>query len=154
MPAPAKLQQEVEEFFGVYAKAFERHDAAFIAGLYAYPAHITSDVGKVTLMPLPSKVEWTRKLEDLLFGYRRIGVQTTVVLGVEVTELSALLVQAHVHWALNDADDKLLYDFDSTYTLGRFDDQLRITNLVIHNEIPSYRAETLVGGFKPRTIKI
>jgi hypothetical protein len=57
-----------------------------------------------------------------------------------LTELSALLVHGRVHRALNDAEQNLLYDFDTTYTLGRFDDRLKITSVVVHNEIPRYRA--------------
>jgi hypothetical protein len=140
MPATETLQREVEGFFESYGRAVERHDAALIADHYAYPAHITSDVGKVALVPVPSKEEWATRLEDLLAMYRKIGFHSATVLAVIVSELSPLLVQGRVHWALNDAEEGLLYDFDTTYTLGRFDDRFKITSVVVHNEIPRYRA--------------
>ena len=138
--ATASLQAEVEEFFGSYRQAFERHDAARIADHFAYPAHVTSDVGTVALVPVSSKEDWTRKVEDLLGMYKKIGFHSAIPLEIVVTEPSSILAQARVHWALNDAHGKVLYDFDATYTLGRLDRRLKIASAVVHNEIPRYRA--------------
>jgi hypothetical protein len=139
MSTRSNLQAEVEEFFGSYRQAVERRDAANIADHFAYPAHVTSDVGTVALVPVTSKADWTKTIEDLLGMYRKIGFHSAV-LQVTVTELSSLLVQGRVHWVLNDAAGALLYDFDATYTLGRFDHRLKIASAVSHDEIPRYRA--------------
>src|SRR6202011_3792711 len=103
MPTTSNLQAEVEEFFGSYRQAFERQDAASIADHFAYPAHVTSDVGTVALVAVTSKAEWSSKVEDLLRMYENIGFHSATILEVAVTELSSLLVQGRVHWALNDA---------------------------------------------------
>jgi hypothetical protein len=97
-------------------------------------------VGTVALVPVTSKEDWTRKVEDLLGMYKRIGFHSATVQEVVVTELSSLLAHARVHWALHDGAGALLYDFDTTYTLGRFDQRLKITSVISHNEIPRYRA--------------
>lgn len=151
MSVPPSLENEIDEFFMAFADALIRHDADYLADQYAYPSHITSDVGKITLTPVLSKREWKRAIEEQLFSYRRIGFSSLVRLGLKIVELSPLLTQVCVHWALNDFDDKLLYDYEVTYTLGRFDGRRLITCVVIHDEMPPYRAETLAGGFFPET---
>jgi hypothetical protein len=49
------------------------------------------------------------------------GFHSATVVEVVVTELSPLLVEGRVRWALNDASGALLYEFATTYILGRFD---------------------------------
>jgi hypothetical protein len=139
MPPADVLHDEVAAFFESYRTAFERGDAALIAEHYAYPAHITSDIGHVALVLVSSKDDWTNKANDLLGMYARIGFHSATVLEIAVVELSTLVVQGRVKWALNDAAGQLLYDFDAIYTLGRFEDGLKIT-AICNNEMPRYRA--------------
>jgi hypothetical protein len=128
----------VQTFFQAYRTAFERSDAAGIAGRFAYPSHITSDTDEIVLMPLATEHEWIGQIEQLLSTYRRIGVSSARVLGLAATELSPRLLQAVLHWALHDAAGDLLYRFEATYTLAEIDGALRITALA-HNELPRLR---------------
>ncbi len=154
MPLTAVVTSEVDAFWKAYADGVARLDAAFLVAQYRYPTHVTSDSGKVAVYVLANQSEWRRKLEDLFFSYRRMGVSSVATLAIKNEALSPLLVRSHVHWALKDAEEKLLYDYETTYTLGRFDNRFLITNSVVHNEIPHYRAETLAGGFAPRSLKL
>ncbi len=151
MSVSSALQIEVEMFLKIYGAGVGRRDARFLASQYAYPAHITSDSGTVALVAVTSKRDCMRKLEEILFTYDRMGFESLTVLGLTVTELSPLLAHARVHWALNDVAGNLIYDFEMTYTLARFESGLLITSVIVHNEIPQYRVDTLVGGF-PRAL--
>nr|MBA3264884.1 hypothetical protein [Nocardioidaceae bacterium] len=77
--------------------------------------------------------------EQLLGVYARIGVKSAHVLERVVAELSPRLYQATLRWALHDAAENLLYDFDASYTLVNVDGALAITALA-HNELPRLRA--------------
>lgn len=131
----------VDAFFESYRMAFERLDAPAIADHFAYPSHITSDMGAgdTVLIPVAAKQEWIGQIERLLAMYRAIGFRSARVLNLTPTELSPHLVQAMVHWALHDGEGRPLYSFQAIYTLATINDTLRIT-AISHNEIPQYRA--------------
>lgn len=125
-------------FFESYRLAFERLDASAIADHFAYPSHITSDTGEIVLLPVVTKPDWTRQIEQLLAMYRAIDFASAHVLNLASTELSPCLVQAMVDWALQDITGSLLYTFQAAYTLAKIDDAFRISGIA-HNEIPNYR---------------
>jgi hypothetical protein len=147
MTAAASLQREVEAFFESYRAAFERQDPALIADHYAYPAHVTSDVGRIVLVPAASREDWIRRLGDLLGMYSKIGFASAKLLEVVATELSPRLAQGRVQWALSDRAGERLYTFDTLYILGRFENELKITSAVSANEIERYRACAVRLGF-------
>lgn len=129
----------VAAFFESYRAAFERSDAQAIAGLFAYPAHITSDAGDIALTTVGSEDEWTRQIEQLLGAYATIEVASAHILDLTTTELSPRLHQSVVHWALRTAAGDALYGFQAMYTMAVIDGALRITALA-HNELPQLRA--------------
>lgn len=139
MPEDAALRQEVAAFFATYGSAFERYDVGAIADQYAYPAHLTNDTGRVILIAATTRDEWMKLIDQLLESYRRLGVRSARVTALDVAELSPRLARATVTWALHDAADALIFDFDTTYLLGRFDEGLRITSVAVHNEVPQAR---------------
>jgi hypothetical protein len=147
------IARAVEGFFESYSAAFGQENAPAIADHYAYPSHISSDEGTVALAAVGSRTEWIPRVETLLATYRQIGFRSAKIAGLAVAELSPLLVQARVRWELCDAAGDLLYDFDTTYTLGRFNRELRIVQAISHNELLRHRAfvdakatETSDGG--------
>ena len=129
---------DVTSFFESYRVAFERMDASAIADHFIYPSHITSDTGKIVLLPVVTKPAWTRQIEQLLAMYRAIGFASARVLNLALTELSPRLAQAVVNWALQDDTGSLLYTFQAVYTLAKIDDAVLISGIA-HNEIPKYR---------------
>jgi nitrate reductase assembly molybdenum cofactor insertion protein NarJ len=131
-------EHHVRDFFERYRTAFTQYDAAAIADLFAYPAHVTSDTGEVVLTPLPSPALWVEQLQRLLANYRAIGVAAARLSRLEVTDLSPRLCQAVVHWELTDERGRPLYDFQAAYTLAELGGALRISSIA-HNEVPRYR---------------
>jgi len=130
---------EILAFFESYAVAFESLDAAIIAAHFAYPAHITSDAGTVTLMTVADKAAWAASLTQLLQMYRAVGVSKAHLVSITTTEISPRLVHAAVRWALADASGQPLYEFDALYTLAESEGTLRISTIA-HNEVPQLRA--------------
>jgi hypothetical protein len=139
MPTP-DIDLAVDAFFRSYAAAFGQGDASAIAEHHAYPWHMSSDEGTVSLVAMSSKVEWIEKVESWLDKIRESGFRSARIADLEVVDLSTLLVQARARWELCDEAGGLLYDFDATYTLGRFGRELRIVQAIFPNERLRYRA--------------
>src|ERR1700734_909196 len=107
---------------------------------------MASDEGTVALVAMSSKAEWIAKVEAWLVGIQRSGFRSARIADLEVVDLSPLLVQARIRWELCDGGGALLYDFDATYTLGRFGCELRIVQAIFHNERLPYRAFLEAGA--------
>ena len=129
----------VNAFFQSYRLAFEQRDAPAIAGHFAYPGHMASDMGHIVLGFIDDKENWTGRIQQLLEMYRAIDVASARVVDMTMMHVSPLLLQARVHWELDDSHGRVLYDFLATYTLVTVEDTLRIA-AIAHNEIPQYRA--------------
>ncbi len=135
----SEADHDVEKFFESYRDGFERLDAAAVADHFAYPGHVTSDAGKIALLPVSGRDEWIGQLGHLLEMYRAIGFASARPLEVTFVRLSPRLIQAAVRWALFDATGGSPYDFHALYTLADTGDGFRIAT-VAHDEIPRYRA--------------
>ena len=133
------ITSQVTDFFESYRIAFEHLDASAIAEHFAYPSHITSDTGEIALMPVVSRPEWTKQLEQLLDMYHNIGFAAAGILNLMPTELSPRLVQAVVDWELQDSTGNILYSFRAGYILVEMEGSLRISGIA-HNELVQYRA--------------
>jgi hypothetical protein len=132
--------QSPQAFIETYKTTFETFRAPDIVEHFAFPLHLTADIGDgVTLSVAPSKEQWTQQLEGLLAGYRKLGVSRSSVRSLDVTEVSPSVAQARVHWALRTAEDRPIYEFHSSYTLARFGDALRVV-AIAHDELPRLRA--------------
>jgi hypothetical protein len=129
---------KVQDFLDAYRARFEAFDAEAIVDLFAYPCQITSDAGEVTVTVVGAREAWVPQIERLIAAYREIGVRTAEVLELQVVELTPLLAQVIVHWALADGEGRSIYDFDASYTLADRGDGMRIT-AVAHNEMRPLR---------------
>ena len=131
---------EVAEFFRAYADAFEQRDVAAIAALYAYPAHVASDVGdQVQLVAIPSADAFAAPLTSLLEMYRRVGCKRIALKDLDVEVLSPRLTRATVEWGIVGLADLPLYDFTTSYVLARFEQRWRVVSAVSHDELKAYR---------------
>ncbi|MBA2444023.1 MAG: hypothetical protein H0V49_01660 [Nocardioidaceae bacterium] len=137
MKSSANLET-VDGFFQSYRSAFEAFDAPAIADHFAYPAHITSDNDEIVLMVASSREQWAQQIQRLLDVYTGIGVKSAHVLEQAVADLSPRLHQVKLRWALHDAADDMLYDFEAMYMLANLEGVLQITALA-HNEQPRLR---------------
>lgn len=145
---PRDAIRKVKAFFDSYREAFERLDAPAIADHFAYPSHITSDADANVVLTVATKYDWISQLERLLSGYRAIGFRSARVLDLALVELSPRMIEARVHWELQDAAGQRIYDFDATYTLVNIDGALRIS-AIANDEIPKFRqslARVTKGG--------
>jgi hypothetical protein len=133
------MNHAVGGFFQSYCAAFAQGNASAIGDHHAYPSHISSDDGTLSLAVMASKAEWVAKVEVWLAAIRAIGFRLARIGDLAVVDLSPLLVQTRVRWELCDRAGGLLYDFDATYTLGRFGRDLRIVQAIFHNERLRYR---------------
>ncbi len=129
----------IQRFFDAHRARFEAYDAPGVADLFAYPCHVTSDVGEVTSATVATRDAWLPQVDRLLAGYRRIGVRSAAVLEQHVTALTERLAQVDVRWQLIGGEERALYDFDATYTLADLGDGFRIA-AIAHNETPKLRA--------------
>jgi hypothetical protein len=135
-----EMDEELRGFFLDYAAAFEARDVAAITALYAYPAHVTSDVGdSVALIAIMGPEQFKGPLESLLEMYRRVGCKKIRLAELNVEQLSGRMRRATVRWGLVGLADLPLYDFATSYVLARFDGKWRITSAVSHDEMARYR---------------
>jgi hypothetical protein len=132
---------DLENLFAVYARAFETVDPAGAAALYAYPAHITTDMGaEVRLTAIASPDAFVPMLRALMEKYRRDGVKRIVNVSTTVTELSSRMRWVAIHWRMLGLADLPLYDFDNVYVVGRFEQEWKICSALSPNELQRYRA--------------
>jgi hypothetical protein len=134
------MDDELRDFFLAYAEAFQAGDVAVISALYAYPAHVTSDVGDgVGVVAIPSREAFAEPLGSLLEMYRRVGCKKISLVELKVEELSPRLRRGTVRWGLLGLADLPLYDFVTSYVVARLDGKWRITSAVSHDELQRYR---------------
>jgi len=145
--AEANVSAAVDAFFDSYRAEYERGDASAITAHFAFPLHVTSDVGEVAgdakgqivLTHVASREEWMGQIDRLLAAYSRIGVASAQVVELATSELTRQLFQAVARWELQDANGDRMYRFVAAYTLARIDGGLRITALA-HNERPQLQS--------------
>ncbi|MBL8957720.1 MAG: hypothetical protein JNK82_43495 [Myxococcaceae bacterium] len=132
--------QELEDFFDAYARAFEAQDVPAITARWAYPCHVTSDlVDALSVVAVPSAEAFEGPVRQVLELYRRVGVKRVRLLSLDVDVLSGQLRRATVQWGLVGLADLPLYDFTTSYVLGRFEGQWRLVSAVAHDELRAYR---------------
>lgn len=130
---PDAVDAEVQAFFDAYRAAFERRDAAAVAGHFRFPLHVTGDAGEVSVLSIPSVEAWIPQLDRLLAGYAQLDVRTARVLEARITRFSPRLAQAAIRWGLHDSGGRVVYEFDASYTLALTGTALKIT-AITHNE--------------------
>jgi ketosteroid isomerase-like protein len=138
MPAAGISTDQAKAFLEAYAAAFQRQDRDAVADRYAYPAHVVTHDGGIALVPAPSREAWLAVIERILQMYRAMGVRRAAMLDLFVTGVSPQIAQAHLTWDLHGEGDKPLYQFEATYTLARFNDELKIVQVISENEQPKF----------------
>ena len=73
---------DISAFFERYAEGYAARDAALLATMFAYPAHVVSDAGEPLLVPAESHATWKRRLSELLAMYDEIGFAGATIPGL------------------------------------------------------------------------
>ena len=132
--------EDIEDFFRAYAAAVEARDVAAIAAAWAYPSQVVSDLGdRLQVVAVPDAGAFSGPLSGLLEHYRRVGCKRIRLLELKAERLSGSLCRAVVRWGLLGLADLPLYDFTTSYVLGRFDGRWRAVSAVAHDEQQQYR---------------
>lgn len=130
---------QVRAFLEAYASAFQRLDKDAVADRYGYPAHAVTYNGGVGLVAIPSREAWTAVIERILQMYGATGVRRAAMRELRVTDVSPQVAQARLVWALHGEGDRLLYEFEATYTLALLENELKIVQVITENEQPKSR---------------
>ncbi|MDP9283025.1 MAG: hypothetical protein M3P38_13105 [Chloroflexota bacterium] len=138
MSAAGISGDQARAFLEAYASAFQRQDKDAVADRYAYPAHVVTHNADVALVPVPSRDAWLVVIERILQMYRAMGVRRAAMVDLRVIDVSPQIAQAHLTWDLRGEGDKPLYEFEATYTLALFNDELKIVQVISENEQPKF----------------
>ncbi|HEU6451292.1 MAG TPA: hypothetical protein VFT57_07710 [Gemmatimonadaceae bacterium] len=128
----------LDAFFASYRSAFERGDAAAIAGHFGDTVHVATDTGSGVHLQCVDHAAWRNVIEQLVMRYRALDVGRTDVRALTATAISPRLAQARVGWRLYDGTGELLYEFTALYTLTYEERTCRIVALA-HDEVARSR---------------
>jgi hypothetical protein len=126
---------DVLDFLASYSKAFESYDTDAIVAHYCFPCQLVSDAQPVALGPIAGPEQCKAAVSHVLSLHREIGVKSTRITRLDITELSPRLAGMMLCYELLDVDGRPLYDMKCFYSLLRTDQGYRIAGLT-HNQFP------------------
>ena len=129
----------VTAFIDGYRRTFETFDVDAICGAFAFPLQVVGDTGAVAVVVVPSLDAWVPQIERILGAYRLLGVVSSTVESLEVTEVTPRVAHATVRWGLRDAARGAVYAFTASYTIATTADGPRIV-AIAHDETPKLAA--------------
>jgi hypothetical protein len=129
------ITANVLDFLASYRKAFESYDTDAIVAHYCFPCQLASDAEKVTVTAIEGPEQLKPAVGYILSLHREIGVTSSRITQLDITELSPRLASMMLRYDLVDADGRALYDMQCIYSLLRTDQGYRITGLT-HNQLP------------------
>lgn len=129
----------VTAFIDGYRRTFETFDLDAICGLFAFPLQVVGDAGEVGIVVVPSRDAWLPQVERIVGAYRLLGVASSAIESLEVTEVTPRVAHATVPWRLRDGDGGTIYAFTASYTLAETADGPRVV-AVAHDETPKLAA--------------
>ena len=89
-------------------------------------------------------------VDYILSIHREIGVMSSRITQLDITELSPRLTGMMLRYELTDKDGKRLYDMQCFYSLSRTDRGYRIAGLT-HNQLPRLLARYWPAPAAPRS---
>ena len=130
---------DLQTFFSDYRTTFARLDREALLPYFALPLHVVSATNEAPSVSTFDAGEWPAVFDGLLGAYRVLGVADAEPLQLDVTQISADVLSAHVHWELRRGDGSVVYDFTAVYTVVEQDGALRICGIA-HDELPKLEA--------------
>jgi hypothetical protein len=122
-----------------YRRTFETFDVDAICGTFGFPVQVVGDAGEVGVVMVPALEAWRPQVERIVGAYRLLGVTSSVIESLEVTEVTPRIAHATVRWGLRDAGGGAIYAFTASYTLAETADGPRIV-AIAHDESPKLAA--------------
>ena len=129
----------VTVFIDGYRRTFETFDVDAICDAFAFPVQVVGDAGDVGVVVVPAREAWRAQIERIVGAYRLLGVASSAVESLEVTEVTPGIAHATVRWDLRNAAGGTVYGFTASYTLGESADGPRIV-AIAHDESPKLAA--------------
>jgi hypothetical protein len=126
-------------FIDGYRRTFETFDVDAICAAFAFPVQVVGDAGEVGVVVVPAIEAWRPQIERIVGAYRLLGVASSAVESLEVTEVTPRIAHATVHWGLRDGGGGPVYAFTASYTLVETADGPRIVSIA-HDESPTLAA--------------
>ena len=122
-------------FIDGYRRTFESFDVDAICGIFAFPVQVVGDAGDVSVVVVPDSDAWRPQIERIVGAYRLLGVASSAVESLAVTEVTPKIAHATVRWGLRDGAGGTVYAFTASYTLAETADGPRIV-AIAHDESP------------------
>jgi hypothetical protein len=129
------IATDVLDFLASYSKSFESYDSDTIVAHYCFPCQLISDAEPVAVTTIAGPEQLKPAVAYILSLHREIGVRSSRVTQLDITELSPRLTGMMLRYDLVDIDGKPLYDMQCFYSLLRTDQGYRIAGLT-HNQLP------------------
>jgi len=129
----------VTAFIDGYRRTFETFDVDAICAGFAFPVQVVGDAGDVGVVVVPALEAWRPQIERIVGAYRLLGVASSTVESLEVTEVTPRIAHATVHWDLRGGDGGTIYGFTASYTLAETADGPRLV-AIAHDESPKLAA--------------
>jgi hypothetical protein len=129
----------VTAFIDGYRRTFETFDVDAICRGFAFPVQVVGDAGEVAVVVVPSIEAWVPQIERIVAAYRLLGVASSVVESLQVTEVTPRIAHATVGWGLRDGAGGTVYSFTASYTVAAMADGPRIV-AIAHDEAPKLAA--------------
>ena len=122
-----------------YRRTFEAFDVDAICGAFAFPMQVVGDAAEVGVVVAPTLETWRPQVERIVGAYRLLGVTSSAVESLDVTEVTPRIAHATVRWGLKDAAGGAIYAFTASYTVAETADGPRIV-AIAHDESPRLAA--------------
>ena len=129
----------VTAFMDGYRRTFEAFDVDAICGAFAFPMQVVGDAAEVGVVVAPTLETWRPQVERIVGAYRLLGVTSSAVESLDVTEVTPRIAHATVRWGLEDAAGGAIYAFTASYTVAETADGPRIV-AIAHDESPKLAA--------------
>ncbi len=123
-------EQEIQQFFEEYAGAFNDFNAAKIAAYFNFPSMVIDKDGAVSFSQL---WEARKNFEQRVAHHREIGYSHAKIKSLTIDSISSnILCLVQVSWIFIGYNGSIIHEFDSSYTLCKYQNQWRITVVLFH----------------------
>jgi hypothetical protein len=129
------MTADVMDFLASYRNAFQSYDTDAIVAHYCFPCQLVSDAEPVAVTAIEGPGQCKAAVGYILSLHREIGVTSSRITQLDISELSPRLTGMMLRYELVDSDGRPLYDMQCFYSLLRTDQGYRIAGLT-HNQLP------------------
>lgn len=127
---------ELDQFFAHYADRYMASDVEAVSAMCEAPLLALREGRAIHLV---DRTAVRTHLAEVMASYARSGAARAAIAELRLVPLGESSAFATVHWNVQDADGKLLKDFQTTYHLLRVDAAWRILSYTNHDDSPIAR---------------